>query len=335
MAILHIFRIQSFLIRKLNTKNPIGQKVNLRKEADEMPVKVKGDLPAKAVIEQENIFIMDENCAVAQDIRPLKIAILNLMPLKHETEIQLLRALSNTPIQVDVTFLFVESHVAKNTPLSHLNQFYSVFSNIKDMRFDGLIITGAPVEFMDFEEVGYWSELAQIMEWSKTNVTSTLHICWGAQAGMYYHYGVRKKILESKLSGIFNHEVLHRKVPLMRGFDDVFLAPHSRNSESDNEMIRKDERFTILAQSKEAGIYIVMAQEGRQIFVFGHPEYDRDTLDKEYRRDLEKGLHILPKNYYKDENPDNPPLLTWRGHANGLYTNWLNYYVYQATPFEW
>lgn len=299
-----------------------------------MPVKVKGDLPAKAVIEQENIFIMDENRAISQDIRPLKIAILNLMPLKHETEIQLLRALSNTPLQVDVTFLFAESHIAKNTPLSHLNQFYSVFSDVKNQKFDGLIITGAPVEFMEFEEVGYWEELTRIMEWSKTNVTSTLHICWGAQAGMYYHYQIPKRILPQKLSGIFSHKVIHRKVPLMRGFDDVFLAPHSRNSESDNAMIRNRKEFTVLAESEEAGIYIVMAQEGRQIFVFGHPEYDRDTLNKEYCRDLEKGLHILPKNYYKDDNPDNAPLLTWRGHANGLYTNWLNYYVYQVTPYN-
>lgn len=300
-----------------------------------MPVKVQGDLPAKAVIEQENIFIMDETRSVTQDIRPLKIAILNLMPLKHETEIQLLRALSNTPLQVDVTFLFVESHVTKNTPKSHLNQFYSVFSEVKHKKFDGMIITGAPVEFMEFEEVGYWEELKEIMEWSKTNVTSTLHICWGAQAGMYYHYNIPKIILPEKTSGIYEHRVYHRKTPLIRGFDDVFAAPHSRNSESDNEKIKQDDRLTILAESDEVGIYIVMAEEGKQIFVFGHPEYDRDTLDKEYHRDLEKGLNILPKNYYKNDDPSIPPLLTWRGHANGLYTNWLNYYVYQSTPYDW
>lgn len=300
-----------------------------------MPIKVKGDLPAKAVIEQENIFIMDEKRAISQDIRPLKIGILNLMPLKHETEIQFLRALSNTPLQVDVTFVYVESHVSKNTPASHLNQFYSTFSEIKNKKFDGFIITGAPVEQMEFEEVKYWEELKDIMEWTKTNVTSTLHVCWGAQAGLYYHFGLEKKPLEKKIFGIYNHRVIHRKVPLMRGFDDVFLAPHSRYTEVAREDIVKVSELNILAESEEAGVFIAMTEEGKQIYVMGHPEYDRITLDTEYKRDIDKGLSIeVPVNYYKDDNPDNAPLLTWRAHANAFYTNWLNYYVYQQTPYD-
>ncbi len=300
-----------------------------------MPIKVKGDLPAKAVIEQENIFIMDEKRAISQDIRPLKIGILNLMPLKHETEIQFLRALSNTPLQVDVTFVYVESHVSKNTPASHLNQFYSTFSEIKNKKFDGFIITGAPVEQMEFEEVKYWEELKDIMEWTKTNVTSTLHVCWGAQAGLYYHFGLEKKPLEKKIFGIYSHRVIHRKVPLMRGFDDVFLAPHSRYTEVAREDIVKVSELNILAESEEAGVFIAMTEEGKQIYVMGHPEYDRITLDTEYKRDIDKGLSIeVPVNYYKDDNPDNAPLLTWRAHANAFYTNWLNYYVYQQTPYD-
>ncbi|MDE6209478.1 MAG: homoserine O-succinyltransferase [Lachnospiraceae bacterium] len=300
-----------------------------------MPIRVCGDLPAKAVIEQENIFIMDENRAIMQDIRPLEIAILNLMPIKHDTEIQLLRALSNTPLQVNVTFVCVESHISKNTPASHLNQFYSKYSEIKDKKYDGLIITGAPVEQLDFEEVNYWEELKSIMEWSKTHVTSTLHICWAAQAGLYYHYGIEKEILEEKLFGIFEHEVIHRKIPLVRGFDDVFLAPHSRYTRVSDEEIKANKELIVVAESEKAGVYITMDKEGRQIFVTGHPEYDRNTLDLEYKRDLDKGLPIkIPCNYYKDDNPNNQPLLTWRGHANGLYTNWLNYYVYQVTPYK-
>lgn len=300
-----------------------------------MPIKVQGDLPAKAVIEKENIFIMDETRAIKQDIRPLKIAIVNLMPVKHETEIQLLRALSNTPLQVDVTFVCMASHVSKNTPASHLNQFYKKYDEIKNEKFDGMIITGAPVEQMPFEEVTYWDELKEMMEWSKANVTSTLHICWGAQAGLYYHYGIKKMSLDEKLFGIFEHKVLHRKIPLVRGFDDVFLAPHSRHTKLDDEAIRNNSELTIVAESDTAGAFIIMANEGKQIFITGHPEYDRNTLDGEYHRDLDKGLPIkIPYNYYKDDNPDNKPLLTWRGHANGLYTNWLNYYVYQATPYE-
>lgn len=301
-----------------------------------MPIKVQNsDLPAKKVIENENIFIMDENRAISQDIRPLQIALLNLMPLKEETEIQLLRALSNTPLQVDLTFLYVETHVSKNTPASHLNRFYSTFQEIKHRRFDGLIITGAPVEHLPFEEVGYWEELTQIMEWSKKNVTSTMHICWGAQAGLYYHYGIQKHILPEKLFGIFEHEVLKRKTPLVRGFDDVFLAPHSRHTGMDEEAIAGNPHLTVLARSEKAGTFIVMDEEGKNIFITGHPEYDRFTLDAEYRRDLNKGLPIqIPYHYYPDDNPQNRPLLTWRAHANTLYTNWLNYYVYQVTPYD-
>lgn len=300
-----------------------------------MPIKVMSDLPAKAVIEQENIFIMDENRAIVQDIRPLKIAILNLMPLKHETEIQLLRALSNTPLQVDVTFVHIASHISKNTPASHLNQFYSTFEEIKNKKFDGFIITGAPLDHFAFEEVDYWDEMKEIMEFTKTNVTSTLHICWGAQAGLYYHYGIHTNHLSEKRFGIYEHKVLHRKVPLMRGFDDVFLAPHSRYTEVCAEEIRNNDKLTILAESETAGPLVIIADEGKQIFLTGHPEYDRMTLDIEYKRDLAKGLDIhVPYNYYKDDNPENKPLLTWRAHANALYTNWLNYYVYQVTPYE-
>lgn len=300
-----------------------------------MPIKVQSDLPAKAVIESENIFIMDETRAIKQDIRPLKIGILNLMPLKHETEIQLLRVLSNTPLQVDVTFVHVESHISKNTPASHLNQFYSTFSDIKDKKFDGFIITGAPIENMPFEEVGYWKELTDIMEWTKTHVTSTLHVCWGAQAGIYYHFGIDKVTLKEKKFGIYEHKVIHRKVPLMRGFDDVFLAPHSRHTEVPADKIRADERLTILAESDDAGVLVAIAEDGKQIFLMGHPEYDRMSLDMEYKRDIAKGMNIkVPYNYYKDDNPENKPLLTWRAHANALYTNWLNYYVYQVTPYD-
>lgn len=300
-----------------------------------MPIKVQSDLPAKAVIESENIFIMDEKKAINQDIRPLQIGILNLMPLKHETEIQLLRLLSNTPIQVDVTFVFVESHISKNTPASHLNNFYKTFSEIKNRKFDGFIITGAPVETMEYEEVGYWDELTKIMDWTKTNVTSTFHICWGAQAALYYHFGIQKHLLPEKLFGIYEHTVIHRKVPLMRGFDDVFLAPHSRHTEVKAEDIRNEKRLNILAESDVAGVLVAIAEDGKQIFLMGHPEYDRITLDTEYKRDTAKGMDIkIPYNYYKDDNPENAPLLTWRAHANALYTNWLNYYVYQITPYE-
>lgn len=300
-----------------------------------MPIRVQNDLPVKEILERENIFVMDEHRATHQDIRPIKIGLLNLMPLKEDTELQILRSLSNTPLQIDVSFVMVSSHESKNTSTSHLNKFYQRFEDIKQQKFDGFIITGAPVEQMPFEQVDYWEELTEIMEWSKTNVTSTLHLCWGAQAGLYYHYGIDKEPLDHKLFGVFKHRVLNRKIPLVRGFDDVFLAPHSRHTDVPIEKIRADKRLTILAESDEAGAFLTMAQDGRQIFVMGHPEYDRVTLDGEYKRDLGKGLPIdMPKNYYEDDNPENKPLLTWRAHANNLYTNWLNYYVYQVTPYD-
>lgn len=300
-----------------------------------MPIRVQNDLPAKEILEQENIFVMDDHRAAHQDIRPIRIGLLNLMPLKEDTELQILRSLSNTPLQIDVVFINVSSHESKNTSTSHLNKFYLPFNEVKDQKFDGFIITGAPVEQMPFEEVDYWEELTQIMEWTKTNVTSTLHLCWGAQAALYYHYGINKVPLEKKLFGVFSHKVLNRKIPLVRGFDDVFLAPHSRHTDVPAEKIRQDGRITILAESKKAGAFLSMAQDGRQIFVMGHPEYDRVTLDGEYKRDLAKGLPIeIPENYYPDNDPQNRPLLTWRAHGNNLYTNWLNYYVYQVTPYN-
>ena len=299
-----------------------------------MPIKVQRDLPAKAILESENIFIMDEDRAMRQDIRPLEILILNLMPLKEETETQLLRALSNTPLQVDCTFLMLSTHVSKNTSASHLNKFYVSFESIRRNRFDGMIITGAPVENLAFEEVNYWPELAAIMEWSKTHVTSTLHICWGAQAGLYYHYGIPKYRRENKLSGIYNHRVLDRKVPLVRSLNDFFLAPHSRYTEVRGEDILKHPELIILAESDEAGVFLVMSRDGRQIFVQGHPEYDRMTLNNEYHRDQDKGLKPeLPCNYYDRNDPSSVPVLTWRNTSNTLYTNWLNFYVYQITPY--
>lgn len=299
-----------------------------------MPIKIQSDLPAKAELEDENIFVMDENRALSQDFRELQILILNLMPIKQDTELQLLRALSNTPLQIDITFLQMETHVSKNTSASHLKKFYEVFSDIKKRKFDGMIITGAPVEKMDFNEVNYWKELAEIMEWSKTHITSTLHICWGAQAGLYYHYGVKKVMLDKKLSGVYCHKVMNRKEPLVRGFDDIFMAPHSRYTEACREDILNNPKLKVLADSKEAGIYIVMAEEGKQIFVMGHPEYDRLTLDQEYKRDIDKGIEPdLPVNYYLEDDCNRKPVLSWRSHANNLYTNWLNYYVYQVTPY--
>ncbi len=300
-----------------------------------MPIKVSSNLPAKLILEEENIFIMDENRAISQDIRPLKIAILNLMPLKEDTEVQLLRCLSNTPLQVDITFLTTASYTGKNTATSHLDKYYMTFDDIKDQKFDGLIITGAPVELMEFEEVAYWEELTHIMDWSKTNVTSTLHICWGAQAGLYYHYGIKKHQLDKKLFGVYNHHVRHRRNPLVRGFDDEFYAPHSRYTTNPLKDIEACDDLIVLADSKEAGAFLVMSKDDRQVFVMGHPEYDRVTLDAEYKRDVAKGLEIeIPVNYYPDDNPEKRPLLQWRGHSNALYTNWLNYYVYQVTPYE-
>ena len=299
-----------------------------------MPIRVQNDLPVRGILEQENIFVMDESRAMEQDIRPLKIGLLNLMPLKEDTELQILRMLSNTPLQVDVVFVNVSSHVSKNTSTSHLNKFYVPFKDIKKQKFDGFIITGAPVEQMPFEEVDYWEELKEIMDWTKNHVTSTLHLCWGAQAGLYYHYGVDKVQLPAKMFGVFEHFVQNRKTPLLRGFDDVFLAPHSRHTTVPAQDIRNIPNMTVLAESDEAGVFLCMTEDGKQIFVMGHPEYDRVTLHNEYMRDKGKGLEIeVPKNYYKDDNCENKPLLTWRSHANNLYTNWINYYVYQATPY--
>lgn len=300
-----------------------------------MPIKIMSDLPAKEILEKENIFVMDEGRARHQDIRPIEIGILNLMPLKEETELQLLRSLSNTPLQVDVTFLAVSSHQSKNTSQSHLNKFYQDFEEVAHRNLDGLIITGAPVEQMEYEEVDYWDEITRIMEWTKTHVTSTLHLCWGAQAGLYYHYGIPKHPLDKKMFGIYEHHVMNRKIPLVRGFDDYFMAPHSRHTEIRKEDIEAVEDLTILAESEKAGVFLVIDREGRKIFVMGHPEYDRITLDKEYKRDRDKGLPIeLPLNYYPGNNPENKPNLQWRSHGNMLYANWLNYYVYQQTPYE-
>lgn len=300
-----------------------------------MPIKVQSDLPAKAILESENIFLMDENRAICQDIRPLRIAIVNLMPIKEDTETQLLRALSNTPLQLDITLLAIESHVSKHTSASHLNKFYKSFRDIRDQKFDGLIITGAPLEQLEYEQVTYWDELTAIMRWSDTRVTSTLHICWGAQAGLYYHYGIEKYSLSEKLSGIYEHHVLDRNVPIVRGFDDYFRAPHSRYTGNRREDIETHPELSIIVESEEAGPYLIMAENGKHFFVTGHPEYDRFTLNYEYKRDLKKGLNpSVPKNYYPKDNPSEQPFLSWRAHANTLYTNWLDYYVYQVTPYE-
>ena len=299
-----------------------------------MPIRTQNNLPAKAVLENENIFVMDEDRAISQNIRPLEILILNLMPLKEDTEVQLLRALSNTPLQINITFLQTATYVSTHTAASHLNQFYLTFDHVKNRRFDGMIITGAPIEHLDFEQADYWNELTEIMDWTKTNVTSTFHICWGAQAGLYYHFGVRKVWLDEKISGVYLHRVLNRKNPLVRGFDDVFMAPHSRHTASSPEDIRKCEDLVILATSDEVGDLLVMKKDGSQIFVLGHLEYDRLTLDREYKRDLAKGLNPkIPDNYYTDNDTQIRPYLTWRATSNCLYSNWLNYFVYQITPY--
>lgn len=301
-----------------------------------MPIKVQSGLPAREKLEWENVFTMDEKRAMHQDIRPIEVGILNLMPLKEDTELQLLRALSNTPLQVDVTFVTVSSHESKNTSLSHLNEFYSTFEEIKDRKFDGFIITGAPVEKMEYEEVDYWKEFEEVCEWTKTNVTSTMHLCWGAQAGLYYYYGIPKHLLDHKMFGLFEHRVSNRKIPLVRGFDDCFFAPHSRHTEVRREDIEKVPELTILAESPKAGVFLVMDETGKKIFVMGHPEYDRMTLHSEYIRDKEKGLDIqVPENYYENDDCTIKPNLMWRSHANALFTNWLNYYVYQTTPYEY
>ncbi|MFB0845945.1 homoserine O-acetyltransferase MetA [Paenibacillus oleatilyticus] len=300
-----------------------------------MPIKVPDHLPAKEVLVNENIFVMDESVAFRQDIRPLRIVILNLMPTKETTETQLLRLIGNTPLQVEFILLHPKTHTSKNTSLEHLEQFYKTFEDIKHERFDGMIITGAPVEQLEFEEVNYWEELTQIMEWSKTHVTSTLHICWAAQAGLYYHFGVPKYPLEEKIFGVFPHTITTANVKLLRGFDELFLVPQSRHTDVRREDVARVEQLDILSESEEAGVYIAATKDGKQIFITGHSEYDACTLKYEYDRDVNKGMEIaIPKNYYPKDDPTRPPLNTWRAHANLLFSNWLNYYVYQETPYD-
>lgn len=301
-----------------------------------MPIIIPKDLPATEILENENIFVMNQQRAIHQDIRPLKIAIVNLMPKKIETETQLLRLLGNIPIQVEVELIHTKTYDSKNVPQEHLLSFYKTIDDVKDEKFDGMIITGAPVEKMDFEEVGYWEELKKIMDFSVANVFSTLHICWGAQAGLYYHYGVAKYLLADKMFGVFSHKLNKEKVKLLRGFDDEFYVPHSRHTEVRKEDIEKVAELNILSESDEAGVYMVASKDGRQIFVTGHSEYDANTLKSEYDRDVASGEDIkLPKNYFKDDNPEKEPIVKWRGHANLLFSNWINYYVYQETPYSY
>lgn len=300
-----------------------------------MPIKVQSNLPAIEILENENIFVMPEERAMKQDIRPLEILILNLMPTKIVTETQLLRLLGNSPLQVNIEFLQMASHTSKNTSASHLSTFYKTFEEIKDRKFDGMIVTGAPVELMEFEEVDYWAELCSIFEWSQKNVYSTFHICWGAQAGLYYRYGIRKYRFEEKLSGVYNHKIMVPLHPLLRGFDDGFEIPHSRNTGVVESDILRHSELEILAKGQEAGVAIVCSKNGREFYVLGHAEYDRDTLAKEYERDIAKGLDIkAPANYFPDNDPSKTPPLVWRSYATLLYTNWLNYYVYQQTPYD-
>ncbi|MBR5922770.1 MAG: homoserine O-succinyltransferase [Clostridia bacterium] len=300
-----------------------------------MPIKVPNDLPAVKTLESENIFVMTETRAITQDIRPLEILLLNLMPKKIETETQLTRLLGNSPLQVNLTLIHTKSHESKNTPAEHLFTFYKTFDDVKEKTFDGMIITGAPVEQMAFEEVEYWDELCEIMKWSKTHVHSTLHICWGAQAGLYYHYGIKKYPLDKKLFGVFPHTVDYKKSILFRGFDDVFYVPQSRYTTVKAEDIKANPELRILASSKLCGVYAVSNKGGRQIFITGHSEYDADTLKNEYLRDKAAGLDTeLPENYFADNNPKKNPVVSWRAHANLLFCNWLNYFVYQTTPYD-
>ena len=300
-----------------------------------MPIKVQSNLPAIKVLESENIFVMPNEVALRQDIRPLKIGILNLMPTKVATETQILRCLSNTPLQIEVTLVQTSTHTSKNTSSEHLLNFYKTFDEVKNNRYDGMIITGAPVETMDFEQVDYWPELCEIMDFSETNVYSTLHVCWGAQAGLYYHYGIRKELLPAKMFGVFRHTLREPYVPIFRGFDDEFYVPHSRHTEIRREDVMKVPDLTLLSESEESGVYMAMARGGREFFITGHSEYSPYTLNDEYMRDVNKGLPIaVPRNYYRNNNPALGPVVRWRGHANLLFTNWLNYYVYQETPFR-
>ena len=300
-----------------------------------MPLTLPDRLPAIELLKQENIFVMDTTRAASQDIRPLRIAVLNLMPLKITTETDLVRLLSNSPLQIELSFMKVKSHTSKNTPVEHMKAFYTDFEEMRHHKYDGFIITGAPVEHMDFEEVSYWEEMTEIFDWARHNVTSTLYICWAAQAGLYHYYGIPKYPLDKKMFGIFKHRVSNPELPIFRGFDDEFSIPHSRHTEVRREDIERNPELDILAESDESGVYMVMARGGREIFLTGHSEYSPFTLDTEYKRDLGKGLPIeMPKHYYRNDDPSQPPLVTWRGHANLLFNNWLNYYVYQATPYR-
>ena len=300
-----------------------------------MPIKIPNDLPAVQTLADENIFAMTETRAITQDIRPLRILLLNLMPKKIETETQLSRVLGNTPLQIELTLIRTSTHISANTAMDHLLAFYKTFEDVKNEKFDGLIITGAPVEQLEFEEVDYWDELCRIMKWSETNVHSVMHICWGAQAGLYYHYGIPKKPLSEKLFGVYPHRADYARSMLLRGFDDVFYVPHSRHTTVDRADIEAVPELQILASSKQAGVHIIYAHEKRRFFVMGHAEYDPLTLDAEYRRDLNAGLPIhVPENYYEDNDPNKAPIVNWRAHGTLLYTNWLNYFVYQSTPYD-
>lgn len=300
-----------------------------------MPLTLPDRLPAIDLLKQENIFVMDTTRAASQDIRPLRIAVLNLMPLKITTETDLVRLLSNSPLQIELSFMKVKSHTSKNTPVEHMQAFYTDFEEMRHHKYDGFIITGAPVEHMDFEQVGYWEEMTAILDWARHNVTSTLYICWAAQAGLYHYYGIPKYPLPKKMFGVFKHRVSNPELPIFRGFDDEFYIPHSRHTEVRREDIARNPELDILAESDDSGVYMVMARGGREIFLTGHSEYSPLTLDTEYKRDLAKGLAIeMPRHYYRHDDPSQPPLVTWRGHANLLFNNWLNYYVYQATPYK-
>jgi len=300
-----------------------------------MPIRIPDTLPASATLTKENIFVMPMDRAMTQDIRPLRLLILNIMPTKIATETQLLRLLSNTPMQVDITLMHPESYTCKNTSEAHLQTFYKVFSEIKNQKFDGMIITGAPVEQLDFEDVAYWNELQEILEWRKTHVFSTLFICWGAQAGLYYYYNIPKYPLKEKMFGVFENTVTVKGIPLFRGFDDTFNMPHSRHTKIRKDDVLKEPRLKIVCESDIAGVTAIMTKGGREIYISGHGEYDADTLKKEYDRDIEKGLNIkVPYGYYEDDNPEKPPKVSWRAHANLLFFNWLNYYVYQETPYD-
>lgn len=300
-----------------------------------MPLRLPDRLPAIELLKQENIFVMDTSRASTQDIRPLRIAILNLMPIKITTETDLIRLLSNTPLQVEVDFMKIKSHTSKNTPIEHMQAFYRDFDEMKKLKYDGLIVTGAPLEQMEYSEVKYWDELTEVFNWAHRNVTSTMFICWAAQAGLYHFYGIPKHATEKKVFGVFEHHVLEPMLPIFRGFDDTFYVPHSRHSEVRREDIEKVEGLDIVSEAEDAGVHMVIARGGREIFITGHSEYSPYTLDQEYRRDLGKGLPIdMPKNYYRDDDPEKGPLVRWRAHANLLFSNWLNYYVYQETPYN-